>query len=55
MVQLNETIVYLWLIPVVFQIVLPLAVLALWFVGRIPFQFMRKSTSKLGETSAATA
>ncbi|WP_163338623.1 hypothetical protein [Desulfopila sp. IMCC35008] len=55
MSQLTEIIVYLWLIPVAFQIVLPLAVHALWLVGRLPFQLMRRSTSKLGETSTAAA
>jgi hypothetical protein len=55
MSQLNEIIVYIWLVPIAFQIVLPLAVLALWLIGRIPFQLMRDSTSELGKTSTATA
>lgn len=32
---LQEAIVYVWLVPVVAQIVFPLAMLILWLVGKI--------------------
>jgi len=39
--NISDCIVYLWLIPVSFQIVAPLAMLAGWGVGRLVSLFRR--------------
>ena len=37
MVNYSECIVCLWLFPIVSQILLPLALLTVWLVGRVPY------------------
>lgn len=55
MSQLNEIIVYIWLLPVTLQIVLPLAVLAVWSIASIPKMLLSKPATKHENTRVATA
>jgi len=41
---LQETIVYIWLLPVVAQIVLPLGMLLIWSIKQVSIIQSRKST-----------
>ncbi len=41
---LQETIVYIWLLPVVVQIVLPLGMLLIWSIKQVATIQFRKST-----------
>ena len=41
---LQETIVYIWLLPVVAQIVLPLGMLLIWSIKQVSIIQFRKST-----------
>jgi len=44
---LQETITYIWLLPVVVQIVLPLAMLLIWSIKRVlSIQFRKNTVSK---------
>ena len=44
---LQENIVYIWLLPVVAQIVLPLGMLLIWSIKQISsIQFRKNTTSK---------
>lgn len=45
MSNLNELIVYFWLIPVSVQILLPMAVLGFWLMTRVPASLMNKSAA----------
>jgi len=41
---LQQNIVYLWLLPVVTQLVIPLGMLLIWLIKQVPIVQVRKST-----------
>lgn len=54
MPQLAELIVYLWLVPAVLQLTLPLAALVIWLALRVPAQLLgRKSAADEAHTATA--
>ena len=53
MLNFNDLIVYLWLMPVGLQILLPLIVLGCWLLSRIPMSMMKKS--EVDDVSTARA
>ena len=50
MTILSNAIVYVWLLPVVAQIILPLGMLAFWLVGRPLYRLM---SSPVADSSSA--
>ena len=49
---LQESIIYIWLIPVVLQIILPLAMLLIWTIKKIfEIQFRKSTTSQSVEVT----
>ncbi len=53
MFELQEMVVYLWLVPVAVQIVIPLTLLGCWLAASVPGRVFRKSTSAEVQHAAA--
>lgn len=53
MFELQDMVVYLWLVPVAVQIVIPLAVLGCWLAASVPGRVFRKATSAEVQPTAA--
>lgn len=53
MFSMSESIVYLWLVPVILQIVMPLGLFGCWLVGRTVFRLFGQPAAEVSTAGAS--